>query len=189
MIKAIIFDCFGVLYLHHHRMLTESFENENVKKEFDDLFTQMNYGYISREEYAEKTAPLLNIHPSEVEKMVLTEHTINTPLLEYIEVLKKNYKIGMLSNIGRGWVQNFFDDHQLNDVFDAVVLSGDEGVTKPHPQIFELTAERLEVNMNECIMIDDLPENIAGADAAGMQGIVYGSFRQMKQELTEYLGA
>lgn len=189
MIKAIIFDCFGVLYLHHHKMLTESFENKETEREFEDLFNQMNYGYISRKEYAEKTAPLLRRSPQEIEQLILNEHTTNIPLFDYIDTLKLRYKIGMLSNIGRGWVQNFFDEHQLHDVFDAVVLSGDEGVTKPHPQIFELTAERLNMKMNECIMIDDLPENIAGADAAGMHGIVYGNFRQMKMELAEYLSA
>lgn len=190
MIKAVIFDCFGVLWLHHHRMLTESFENRSKKNEFDDLFNQFNYGYISRDQYIESSSHLLGKTPKEIENMIETEHTINHSLLDYIESeLKPKYKIGMLSNIGRGWIQNFFDEHQLHDVFNAVVLSGDEGVTKPHPQIYELMSERLEVGVEECVFIDDLPENIAGADAAGMHGIVYGNIRQMKQELGDIINA
>lgn len=190
MIKAVIFDCFGVLWLHHHRMLTEYFEDSDKKNEFDDLFNQFNYGYISRVEYIENSAQLIGKTTKQIEEMIETEHTINHLLLEYIEKeLKPKYKIGMLSNIGRGWIQNFFDEHQLHDVFNVVVLSGDEGVTKPHPQIYELVSERLKVEIGECVFIDDLPENIAGADAAGMQGIVYGNLRQMKHELGEVLSA
>ena len=51
-----------------------------------------------------------------------------------------------------------------------------------------LTAERLEVEPEECIMVDDLPENIAGADAAGMHGIVYGDLNKLKKELNKLLG-
>ena len=50
-------------------------------------------------------------------------------------------------------------------------------------------SERLEVGVEECVFIDDLPENIAGADAAGMHGIVYGNIRQMKQELGDIINA
>ena len=81
-----------------------------------------------------------------------------------------------------------FDEYLLDNVFDVVVQSGDEGLTKPHPRIFDLTAERLEVEPEECIMVDDLPENIAGADAAGMHGIVYGDLNKLKKELNKLLG-
>lgn len=92
--------------------------------------------------------------------------------------------MGLLSNIGRGWIDDFFDKHQLHDLFDAVVLSGEEGIAKPHPRIYELIAERLGVKPSECVMIDDLPENCAGADAAGMRSIFYVSNEQCLDELS-----
>jgi|JRYG01.1.fsa_nt_gb HAD superfamily hydrolase (TIGR01509 family) len=187
MIKAIIFDCFGVLYIHSRHLLTEHFIDN--QKEFDDLFLQYNYGHIHPDEYVQKLSELSGRPTEEMKKFVIGDHVFNEPLYNFLLTLKPNYKIGLLSNIGRGWIQNFFDEHQLHDVFDAVVLSGDEGVTKPHPQIYELMSERIGANVNECIMIDDLPENVAGADAAGMKGIVYGNLRQMTKELEELLRA
>jgi HAD superfamily hydrolase (TIGR01509 family) len=188
MIKAVIFDCFGVLYQGPHHGLEEKFPQQALA--LSDLTSGLDYGMFSEDDYIEKVSQLLGISGEEIRQIVIKKYQLNTGLITYIvSELKDKYKIGMISNIGRGWIQNFFDEHQLHDVFNAVVLSGDEGVTKPHPQIYELMSERLEVGVEECVFIDDLPENIAGADAAGMHGIVYGNLRQIKQELGEILDA
>lgn len=186
MTKAIIFDCFGVLYMGAHRALEERWPQ--YATELDNLTRQLDYGYMDKNEYCEAAAKIVSSEAKKIEDILRSEHTLNAPLISYIEKeLKPKYKIGMLSNIGRGWLQNMFDDYMLHDVFDAVVQSGDEGVTKPHPQIFELTSERLGVEPDECIMVYDLPENIAGADAAGMSGIVYGNLFDLKKELSQLL--
>lgn len=181
-IKAIIFDCFGVLYMGAHRALEERWPHHAI--ELDNLTRQLDYGYMDKDEYCLQASKVVGVEAAKIEDILRSEHTINAPLISYIENdLKPKYKIGMVSNIGRGWIQNMFNEHLLNDVFDVVVQSGDEGVTKPHPQIYELCAERLDLEPEECLFIDDLPENIAGADAAGMQGIVYGNLYDLKKEL------
>ena len=185
-IKAIIFDCFGVLYLGAHRALEERWPQHAV--ELNNLSYQLDYGYIEKNEFLQKSGQIVGETAEKINNILESEHSLNSPLVSYIERdLKPKYKIAMISNIGRGWLQNMFDDYLLNDVFDVVIQSGDEGVTKPHPQIFELAAERLGVEPNECIMIDDLPENIAGADAASMRGIVYGNLYDLKKELSKLL--
>jgi len=185
-VKAIIFDCFGVFYLDAHSSLVENFPSH--QEELGNLRRQADYGFLDRAGYIDTIARLTSASHEELERIILHEHQINKPLIEYISTeLKPYYKIGLLSNIGRGWIQNFFDEQQLHGLFDAVVLSGDEGITKPHPQIYELMAEKLFVQPEECIMIDDLPENAAGADAAGMEGIVYGNLRDLKRELSGLL--
>ena len=183
-IKAIIFDCFGVLYLGAHRALEERWPKHAT--ELDNLTRQLDYGYMDKDEYCKVAASIVSSSPQKIEGILKSEHTLNSPLITYIEKeLKPHYKIGMVSNIGRGWIQNMFDEYLLENVFDVVVQSGDEGVTKPHPQIYELCAERLELETDECLFIDDLPENVAGADAAGMRGIVYGNLYDLKKEIAE----
>lgn len=185
-IKAIIFDCYGVLYLTAHQSLAERWPDH--AREILNIRKQADYGMLSREEYIQSISNLVGADSETVAQISALSHSLNHPLVSYIEKeLKPHYKIGMLSNIGRGWIQNMFDEYLLEDVFDGVVQSGDEGIIKPHPRIFDLAAERLEVEPDECIMIDDLPENIAGADAAGMHGIVYGNLRDLKQELSKLL--
>lgn len=185
-IKAIIIDCFGVLYIDAKASLFDIFPE--YKDEIRDLRRQADYGYLSRDEFIESVVGLTQASADEIRRYILDEHVLNRRLVEYLtKEIKPYYKIGLLSNIGRGWIENFFTQNQLHDFFDAVVLSGDEGVTKPHPQIYELMAERLGVEMHECVMIDDLPENSAGADAAGMKGVVYATVHDVKQELAKLL--
>lgn len=185
-IKAIVFDCFGVLYLGAHRALEERWPKHAT--ELDNLTRQLDYGYMDKDEYCRVAADIVGSTAQKIEDILKSEHTLNSPLITYIEKeLKPKYKIAMVSNIGRGWIQSMFDEYLLDNVFDVVVQSGDEGVTKPHPQIYELCAERLELDTDQCVMVDDLPENIAGADAAGMRGIVYGNLRDLQKELTELL--
>lgn len=186
--KAIVFDCFGVFYLDSHDLLVEHFPT--VQQELEDLRRQTDYGFLDRQDYLESLVRLTNTEKSVLENIILGEHSINQPLIDYVrQDLKPHFKIGLLSNVGRGWMDNFFNVESRNELFDAVVLSGDEGVTKPHPQIYELIAERLGFDPSECLMIDDLPENAAGADAAGMSAIVYGNLYDLKIELRKILYA
>ena len=69
-----------------------------------------------------------------------------------------------------------------------MVLSGEEGITKPSVAIFELMAERLGLDPSQCLMIDDIAENCAGARAAGMQTILFQDNQQLESELYNILG-
>ena len=188
MIKAIIFDCFGVLHVDVHQSFAAEFPA--VADELHDINMQTDYGMLDRDEYIAAVARLTGATPDSVEAFVKGEHHLNTLLMEYIQSdLKPHYKIGMLSNIGRDWIDNFFNKHQLHDVFDAVVLSGEVGIIKPHPRVFEIIAERLNVEPYECVMIDDIEANCAGADAVGMKAIQYLSTRQTIAELKALLAS
>jgi putative hydrolase of the HAD superfamily len=83
--------------------------------------------------------------------------------------------VGMLSNVGRGVIDGLFSSLELDALFDVVILSSEVGMVKPNADIYELIAHRLGLTPEECLMIDDSPTNVAGAQAAGMQGIVCSS--------------
>lgn len=184
-IKAVIFDCFGVLYVDTRQALLESL-SPSVAVELHDIFQQGNYGLLSREEYIAAATSLTGQTAEEFEAASIGGYRLNEELIAKIRELKQTHKVGLLSNIGRGWIDDFFDKHQLHEFFDAVVLSGEEGITKPHPRIYEVAAERLGVHPNECLMIDDIEENCAGADAVGMASIHYVSNSQCTHELSKY---
>ena len=187
--KAIIFDCFGVLYVDAKQSLLETLPADRAL-ELADVNQQGNYGLLNRDEYLQSVATISGKSVAEVEAFIESEHRFNKQLGDYItRELRPHYKIGMLSNIGRGWVDSFFDSNQIHGLFDAVVLSGDEGITKPHPRIFEIMAERIGVEPEECIMIDDLEPNCAGADAVGMKAIRYTSNEQVITELEKLLAS
>jgi putative hydrolase of the HAD superfamily len=59
------------------------------------------------------------------------------------------------------------------ETFDAVVLSGREGVRKPEPEIYRLAASRVGVEPATCIFVDDIAANVVGAREVGMTGILH----------------
>ncbi|MFN8621718.1 MAG: HAD family phosphatase [Chloroflexota bacterium] len=59
--------------------------------------------------------------------------------------------------------------------FEGIVVSGEEGVAKPDPAIFELLLERYGVDARTALFVDDRAENVAAAEALGMGGVVFTS--------------
>jgi len=93
-------------------------------------------------------------------------------MIAFVHSLRATYKTGMVSNVsGRASLDAKFADGELDELFDAVIPSGDVGVEKPDPEIFRLAAERLGVAAEECLFIDDISEYVAAAQAVGMQGV------------------
>lgn len=79
-------------------------------------------------------------------------------------------------------------DPGLPELFDAVVLSGVVGVAKPSPEIYRLTARRLEIEAEDCVMVDDLRRNVDGAVEAGMVGLHHRDVESTVTELVALFG-
>lgn len=171
MTKAVIFDCYGVLYVDSHLSLAQRYPE--LSQEIRDLGRQSDHGWIDKEAYLTGLSRVTGESTIFLEDFINSEHRLNQELVERITQLKPAYKIGMLSNVGRGWLEDFFTKYDIKSLFDAVVLSGEEGVTKPSPEIYQICADRLGVDTADCVMIDDIADNISGADAAGMKGILF----------------
>jgi len=156
--------------------------------DLNDLARQADYGYISNDEFFERTAPLLGKTKAEVAEIARAQWIRNEQAVELAQSLHASYKIAMLSNIGRGVVNDLFTEKELKELFDIVVLSSEVGIVKPDPAIYELTARELELAPEECIMIDDILRNVEGAKKIGMHGILYESAEQLEVELRTALG-
>jgi len=186
-VKAIIFDCFGVLVLSGRQTLQHDFPH--LAAELHDLTLKSDYGYISREQHSQELADLTGLKYGEAEKRYWHKGTLNTSAFEWIDALRQTgeYKIGLLSNIGKGWLDDFLPERDRLRIFDSEVLSGEVGMAKPDERIFHLMAERLSLDPMECVMIDDLIDNIEGATRSGMQGILFGTVDDAKSDLDRIL--
>lgn len=79
-------------------------------------------------------------------------------------------RTGLVSN---SWSTSHYDRALLAELFDAVVISAEVGLHKPQPEIYLLASKRLGVEPEQCVFIDDLRENCAGAEAVGMTAILH----------------
>jgi epoxide hydrolase-like predicted phosphatase len=95
-------------------------------------------------------------------------------------------RTGLISN---SWGEGLsYDTSMLEELFDGIVISGDVGMHKPDPEIFLLGAERTGVAPAECVFVDDLRENCAGAEAVGMTAILHRGADSSLPRLEELLG-
>jgi HAD superfamily hydrolase (TIGR01509 family) len=93
-------------------------------------------------------------------------------------------RTALLSN---SWGDHY-PDELFDGLFDAVVISGRVGMRKPDGEIFRHTAELLGLEPGDCVMVDDLPQNVAGAVAAGMVAVRHTDVDSTRAELEVLLG-
>lgn len=63
-----------------------------------------------------------------------------------------------------------YEGYELEELFDHQVISELVGMRKPSAGIFALAAERAGVGAEQCLFVDDLEQNVAAAERAGMVG-------------------
>jgi putative hydrolase of the HAD superfamily len=88
-----------------------------------------------------------------------------------IRRLGMRYPQAILTNDATEWLGPGWRGHWwLRDEFRVMIDAAEEGLRKPAPQIYLRCAEALGVPPERCLFIDDLPVNVAGAKAVGMEG-------------------
>lgn len=191
MIKAIIYDCFGVLLTDKLQELRDEVaeRDPSAAMEMMNLIRTVNKGILDPETTRPQIAALCGMTVEEYRVYIVGGEVKNMPLFRHIETLKPQYKIGMLSNIGKRSLGNRFSDDELTQYFDAVVASGDIGYAKPELEAYRIAVERLGVEPEEAIFIDDRAVFCAAAEQAGLQAIEYTDFAQYKREITELLAS
>jgi epoxide hydrolase-like predicted phosphatase len=197
-IKAIIWDIGGVLIRTEDPTPRAELATElGVTREYlvelvfgGEQGTRAQKGEISQKEiwdYARnelKLAP--EEHPDLIERFFGGD-VLDTKLIKFIRSLKPRYKIGIISN---AWSElpKVLEEWEIRDGFDVIVGSGDEGVMKPDPLIYQIALERLDVKPQEAIFVDDFVENIQGAQALGINAIHFRNREQAIQEVNTLLG-
>jgi putative hydrolase of the HAD superfamily len=92
--------------------------------------------------------------------------------------------VGLVSNsLGRDCYVGF----DLESMFDAVTISGQEGVRKPSRRLYEIGCARLGVDPSEAVMVDDLAHNIVAAERLGIAGVVHRKAADTSRELDRLL--
>jgi epoxide hydrolase-like predicted phosphatase len=85
----------------------------------------------------------------------------------------KGIRVATLSN---SWGAGDYDPYagwDLDDLFDAVVISDQVGLRKPDPEIFRLTASKIGLPPGDCLFVDDTDHNLPGARSLGMGTLLF----------------
>lgn len=94
----------------------------------------------------------------------------DTALLGWIAAQRPRLKTAILSNQWTG-LRAMHTDHINANVFDEIVYSCEVGLAKPDPAIYQLVLDRLAVEADEAVFVDDVWANLETAQALGMRVI------------------
>lgn len=175
-IKAVVFDFWGVLAEFKAPVNIAIGVKRPVTDypEYYELINRHNLGQISEAEFLAETSKLFNVPlSSEQHRYTFDADHLNHELVEIIKKLKQKYKIGLVTNTGKEYMDEFLYKPGLDKLFDCLVISGSEGLRKPDPKIYLLAVERLHFKPEEILYLDDHPDRISPAAALGMQVLLY----------------
>lgn len=186
MIRAIIFDCFGVLVRDGWLPFCERhFGDDPARmKQARELSHAMNRGYLPVKEYSKELALLTGKEPAVVAREI-NQNPPNNELFDVMRGWKTTYKLGLLSNAGENNIEQLIGRDKAA-LFDAMVFSYEIGAAKPDAQMYEAIAAKLGVRPEECIFIDDQEHYCTGAQAVGMKTICYQDNIQLIEEFKNH---
>ena len=88
------------------------------------------------------------------------------------DLLDRGFRLYILSNAGYSFHQFSYKIKYI-DRFSGVLVSAEERLLKPDPAIYRRLCERFDLVPSECLFIDDLERNIAGAQSVGLHGYCF----------------
>lgn len=182
MIKAVIFDCFGVFTEDGWLAFCREYSTKEIAEELRYINHQADRGIVSYEEFLATVCQLTGASKQTAHAMISTNHHPNTALFTYVTHLKKaSYKLGMISNVGDE-LHNFLPQEYVA-LFDVVTLSYQAGAIKPEPAIYQRHLAEQGILPAEAVFIDDRQANVEGARAVGMHAFMYQNVAQLKADL------
>ena len=99
--------------------------------------------------------------------------------------LRGRYRLAIGSNTDELHYARGLELQPSLEDFDDVLLSYELGRCKPDPQFFVLGLRKLGVQADECVFIDDRPDNVAAASSLGITGLHFTSAARLEADLTE----
>lgn len=98
---------------------------------------------------------------------------LDDALVSYVRGLRPRFKTGILSNSADGARREEERRYCFSELVDDIVYSHEVGMAKPDPAIFALTCQRLDVQPQEVIFVDDLPANVEAAASFGLRPVLH----------------
>ena len=184
-IKNIIFDLGGVIYDIDYHKTIDAFSNLGIDQadvlysqaKQTDLFDAYEIGAISSEVFIQKLKSKLNkdLEDSYIIN-ALNALLIGVPKcrLDFLLEVKLSFNTFLLSNTNDLHIQQINKEleemkvNELKPFFHEVFLSYELGMRKPHTETFIEVVNRLGINPTETLFIDDSPQHLIGAKAAGL---------------------
>lgn len=184
MIKAIIFDFFGVICSDDYwRYVRQDRHADTAYRAYAD---EVNLGEIPWQTFVHMVADALGSTVKDVNGMYESAK-IDPRMVGLIHVLHKTYKTALLTNAHHDFIDEMLVRSDLATLFDETIVSSRLGIVKPNPAIFEHALTKLGITAQEAVYIDDLQQHVTAAKALGVHAILFRDFQSLQTDLARIL--
>ncbi len=166
--------------------LQEMFQNPNQSK----LIRDMCLGILPEKKIWEIMADEWHFRPSiirRIRRKLLSKRQLNQPLIKFMQQCQQQFKTAILSNAGDQTRSLMEDVYNLDQYVDEIIISAEEGVIKPDPEIYRIALKRVDADAETSILLDDTLENILSARQMGMKAIQFINNEQSITMMRELL--
>jgi len=199
-IQAVVFDLGGVLENEIDTGMDAKWEarlnlkigelNERLLN--SGLAREATMGRLSEEEMLQKLGEVFGIDRSQVREFmddIWEQYELNTELAAYFKSLRPYYKTAILSNAWPDARREERARFNFDEMTDLIIYSYEEKTGKPERRIFEITWERLGIQPEEMVFLDNIKENVAAANELGIQAVLFRETTQAIADIQAYLEA
>jgi len=193
-IRAVLFDIGGVL---EHTPRTGWLERwaerlslspAEMARRLDPIWIPGETGHTTLARVEQETARVCGLSAPQLQAFMhdaWSEYlgTLNDELTAYVATLRPRYRTGIVSNSFVGAREREQAAYGLAELCDVLIYSHEVGWAKPDPRIYRLACERLAVEAQEAVFVDDLSANVEAARGLGMHAILFRENRQLIDEL------
>jgi glucose-1-phosphatase len=197
-VKAIIFDLGGVLlrtadFSPRERLAARLGMSRSELEEFifgGESGERAQRGEITVKEHWQNLCQQINCTADDLKSILdefFAQDQLDGELMDYVRKLHRSFRTALLSNAWDDLRQVIAEKWHFEDAFDAIIISAEVGVAKPDRRIFNLALERLGVEADQAIFVDDMVSNVNGARAVGMLAIQFLTAAQVRMEVDRLL--
>jgi putative hydrolase of the HAD superfamily len=170
----------------------EGLEQETISRRFREdrdaraMVIALETGELEEERFEQRFAALLGVRAAGLIDRLFAGTAPDLPMCEAVAAARRaGIRTGLVSN---SWGTRRYDRAKLEELFDAVVISGEVGIRKPAPEIYRRGAAAIELAPSQCVYVDDLPFNLEPAEKLGMATVHHTSADRTIPELERLLG-
>jgi len=154
--------------------------------DFRELLIALEKGELRESAFELRFAELLGV---EAEGLIDGLFAGVEPDTAMIAAVRRAHGAGISTAlVSNSWGTHRYPHELFGEIFDGVVISGQEGIRKPSRRMYELGAERARVPVEACVYVDDLLFNLPPAQKLGMATVHHTSAQTTIPELERLLG-
>ncbi len=172
-VSFVFFDINGCLVRFFHRAFTAIAKDTGASPDvIETVFWQYNdaicRGEMSPKEFNHLFAKQLKVPSIDWQSYYLQAVTPIPEMHELVTWAAENYKVGLLSNIGSGFVEDMFHKGLLPKVdYAAIIDSSQVGAIKPEKKIYEAAQKAAGCPADQILLVDDTRANLTPAQRLG----------------------